>query len=74
MDGSRESLEAALNILEIFGSMSGLRMNTTKTKVIWIGRKKNSKDKLNVNVNLEWGTTEFKLLGLKFNVDLDRMK
>ena len=43
MDSSRESLQAALNILEIFGSISGLRMNTTKTKVIWIGRKNSAK-------------------------------
>ena len=73
MDGSRESLHAAWNTLEIFGSMSGLKMNTMKTKVIWIGRKRFSKDKLKVNTTLEWGTTEFNLLGLEFNVDLDKM-
>ena len=32
MDGSRDSLEAALNTVEIFGSMSGLKMNSSKTK------------------------------------------
>ena len=72
MDGSRESLHAALNMLEIFGSMSGL-MNTMKTKVIWIGRKRFSKHKLKVNTTLEWGTTEFNLLGLEFIVDFDKM-
>ena len=54
MDGSRESLHAALNTLKIFGSMSGLKMNTMKTKVIWIGRKRFSKDKLKVNTTLGW--------------------
>ena len=49
-------------MLEIFDSMSGLKMNTMKTKVIWIGRKKFSKDKLKVNTIFEWGTTEFNLL------------
>ena len=73
MDGSRESLYAALNMLEIFGSMSGLKMNTMKKKVIWIGRKRFSRDKLKVNTTLEWGTTEFNLLGLEFNVDLDKL-
>ena len=48
-------------------------MNTMKTKVIWIGRKIFSKDKLKVNTTFEWGTTEFNLLGLEFNVDLDKM-
>ena len=53
--------------------MSGLKINTMKTKVIWIGRKRFCKDKLNVSKVLEWGITEFNLLGLEFNVDLDRM-
>ena len=48
-------------------------MNTMKTKVIWIGRKRFSKEKLKVNTTLDWGTTEFNLLGLEFNVDLDKM-
>ena len=49
-------------------------MNTSKTKVIWIGRKKYSKDKLQVSVNLDWGTTHFNLLGIIFSVDLNYSK
>ena len=48
-------------------------MNTNKTTVIWIGRKKYSKDKLQVSVNLDWGTTHFNLLGIIFSVDLNEM-
>ena len=73
LDGSKNSLQAALNTLEVFGSMSGLKMNTSKTKVIWIGRKKYSKDKLKVTTVLEWGEEEFVLLGLNFSVDLSKM-
>ena len=73
MDGSRDSLEAALNTIEIFGSMSGLKMNSSKTKIIWIGRKRYSKDKLNVSSRLEWGITDFNMLGIEFNVELDKM-
>ena len=73
LDGSQSSLKAALNTLEIFGSYSGLKMNTNKTKVIWIGRKKYSKDKLQVSVDLEWGKTHFNLLGIIFSVDLNEM-
>ena len=40
LDGSKDSLVAALNTLEIFGSLSGLKVNTEKTKIIWLGRKK----------------------------------
>ena len=35
-----------------------------------IGRMKHSKDKLNINVNLEWGLTKFTLLGIKYLVNL----
>ena len=45
LDGSMCSLQAVLNLLEIFGSYSGLKMNVEKTKVIWIGCKRHSKDK-----------------------------
>ena len=48
--------------LEVCRSYSGLKMNKEKTKVIWIGRKRYSKDKLKVSVNLDWGNTDFTLL------------
>ena len=70
LDGTQHSLTGSLNTLEVFGTMSGLKMNIDKTKVIWIGRKKYSKDKLNTNYNLLWGDEEFDLLGITFNVDL----
>ena len=70
MDGSQSSLIAALNTLELFGSFSGLRMNTKKTKVIWIGKKQYAKEKL-LNRDLIWGCTNFDLLGLKFSINLD---
>ena len=73
LDGSQSSLKAALNMLEIFGSYSGLKMNTNKTKVIWIGKKKDSKDKLQVSVDLKSGTTHFNLLGIIFTVDLNEI-
>ena len=46
LDGTTNSLEAALNILEIFGSISGLKVNTEKTQIVWIGKKKHSKEKI----------------------------
>ena len=38
LDGSKDSLIAALNVLESFGSISGRWINTEKTKLIWIGK------------------------------------
>ena len=46
LDGITNSLEAALNILEIFGSISGLKVNTEKTQIVWIGKKKTLKKKI----------------------------
>ena len=37
LDGTKSSLQAALNILKLFGNLSGLKMNAHKTKLIWIG-------------------------------------
>ena len=42
LDGSKQSLLAALNVLEIFGSVSGVKINTDKTNLVWIGKKRYS--------------------------------
>ena len=73
LDGSQESLQASLNTLETFGSISGLKMNCDKTKVIWIGRKKLCKEKLKATINLDWGATVFTLLGITFSTNLHEM-
>ena len=73
LDGSRDSLLAILNTLEIFGSLSGLKVNTDKTKIIWLGKKKHSQDMYDTLKKLDWGATEFNLLGLQFSVDLTKM-
>ena len=71
LDGTKSSLLTALNILEIFGSMSGLKINTDKTKLIWIGKKRKSKDKLEIGRNFLWGAETFNLLGIHFTNNLD---
>ena len=73
LDGTLHSLQSALNTLEIFGSLSSLRMNKDKTKLIWIGRKKLVKEKLNISENLSWGETQFSLLGLEFSTSLEKI-
>ena len=73
LDGSQHSLQAALNILEIFGNMSGLPMNKDKTKTIWIGRKRFCREKLITSANLNWDDTDFTLLGLRFSTDFSKI-
>ena len=48
-------------------------MNKEKTKVIWIGKKRLSKDKLSATKCLDWGKSEFDLLGIDFSTDIDTM-
>ena len=74
LDGSERSLSAALNTLEYFSTISGLHINSSKTKIIWIGFKKFSKDVFHhVRWNLSWGETKFELLGIHFSVNLQEM-
>ena len=70
LDGSSSSLQATLNVLEIFGTISGLKVNSEKTKLIWIGSKKHSKEKLRSTAQLQWIDTEFSILGITFSTDL----
>lgn len=73
LDGSRRSLEEILQELEMFADISGLKTNFDKTQVVWIGAKKYSTDSIKTRWKLSWGTTQFKLLGITFNVDLDKI-
>ena len=70
LDSSQLSLQTALKVLETFGTISGLVMNTSKTKVIWLGRNRFLKDKLKVNVKLDRENQEFSVLGITFDGDL----
>ena len=45
-------------------------MNSEKTKLVWFGSKKGSKEKLTVSSDLVWDDCEFNLLGLEFSVNL----
>ena len=73
LDVSTNSLLAALNTIKIFGTLSGLKINTSKTKLVWIGSKKHSREKINVPYNLEWGIHQFRLLIIHFSTNLDEM-
>ena len=53
LDGTKDSLVAALNTLEIFGSLSGLKINMDKTKIVWLGKKKHSTDKFEISYRIQ---------------------
>ena len=43
-NGSPESMDGILRTLDYFACISGLRINFSKTKMVWIGSKKFSKE------------------------------
>ena len=73
LDGSETSLIETLEELTWFAKISGLRVNFDKTQVVWIGIKKYSSDTIKTKWKLHWGNSEFKVLGIKFNVDLSKI-
>ena len=52
LDGQPVSLHAALNTMEIYGTVSGLKVNTDKTQIVWIGKKKHAIEKIDTGKNL----------------------
>ena len=73
LDGSAESLNNTLEELDKFANVSGLKINYDKTQLVWIGSKKYSTDSIKTKWKLLWGGHTFKLLGINFNVDLEKM-
>ena len=73
LDGSEFSLKKTLNCFDKFHNVSGLKMNTSKTKVVWVGNKRYSDLILCPDFNLDWSYSNFKLLGIEFSLDLYTM-
>ena len=44
LDGSRKSFNETLAVLDDFSKLSGLKINNSKTKIVWIGAKEFSKE------------------------------
>ena len=74
LDGKEKSLKETLNVLFEFSRFSGLNVNFDKTHAVWIGAKKYSTAAIKTRWKLSWGKTDFKLLGINFHVDLDRIQ
>ena len=69
LDGSKESLICALQVLENFSLVSGLKLNNRKTEALWIGAYKDRGDKLCPGKNLKWIKHKGKALGVWFSTN-----
>ena len=56
LDGSEESFLEALNMLEGFGNLSGLKLNSSKTEALWTGSRDNAEGDLKLcpEKNFKW--------------------
>lgn len=67
-------MDGILRELDYFACISGLKINFSKTKMIWIGSKKISKEVFHHSRwKLHWNNPTFDLLGIKFSVNLNEM-
>ena len=72
LDGSESSLRRLIMILDEFQKISGLRINLSKCKAVWIGKNRFDKRKICTDFNLKWAH-KFTLLGIDFDSDLAEM-
>ena len=54
LDGSEESLNDTLRELENYAKYSDLKVNFSKTHVVWIGSKKYSTDSIKTKRRINW--------------------
>ena len=75
LDGTEESLKARLDLYNDFSKCSGLRINLSKTKTIWIGSKTKSLEILLAGEQLTWllQDEELSYLGQIFPTSLDKI-
>ena len=73
LDGTERSLKESLECFEKFHQVSGLKMNSSKTRAVWIGSKRYSDHILCPDSNLHWSHSNFRLLGIEFSLDMSTM-
>ena len=71
LDGSEKSLNESLKELNKFAAASGLKVNASKTRAVWIGSMKFSGETFNHRLKLDWTQNDFVILGIKFSCNID---
>ena len=69
LDGSKKSFTSALLDLGLFGEISGLRLNSKNSEILWIGACTGRQDKLCPEKDLKWVTDKLKALGVWISSD-----
>ena len=69
LNGTHESLSAALATINKFGNVSGLKLNDKKTEALWIGSMTGKKEKILPESNFKWPEKKVKVLGVWISTD-----
>ena len=69
LDGSKRSFTSVFFGLGLFGEISGLRLNSKNTEILWIGACTGCQDKLCPEKDLKWVTDKLKALGVWISSD-----
>ena len=67
-----DNLRSTVKTLDCFYKLSGLKISVSKTKAVWFGKDYNNPN-LCHDLQLDWDTN-FRLLGIDFNNNLDNME
>ena len=69
LDGSKTSFTSTLIDLQLFSTISGLRLNDKKTEVLWIDASAGRQDKMCPEKDLKWVKDKMKALGVWLSTD-----
>ena len=69
LDGSQDTLEASLDVIEKFSKISGLGLNNKKTEALWIGSKARSSERLCPEKDFKWQEFKIKTLGVWLSIE-----
>ena len=67
LDGTPRSLRECMECISIFQEASGLHLNRTKTKAVWIGASRNRNDTICPEIDIQWTNGPVEYLGIKLN-------
>ena len=69
LEDDTQSLNQALEVVELFSTCSGLRASYDKTQAVWIGARQGCGDELQTNKPIKWNLSgAFKLLGIQYSL------
>lgn len=69
INGSKESFEELVKTFEYYSSVSGLKLNTSKSTILRVGSLKNTITKFCASMNFNWTSSNATTLGMTFHND-----